>query len=211
MSKVLQERGFGSLPRSTKVNPRDHIKSIASTVDADTQPIHHIRLGRYTVSNTHNSKMIFIPNQTTIPFPSHLYGFHFDEEKESYELKNVDAYRTILRNDSLPQKEKDPRSFTLPCYINNTCFKKSLADLGASISAIPYSTYISLGLGKLDHTKLTVELADQIMKHPICIAENVLVGIGKICLPRILYKSRYARGCQSALDPRKIIFVYGPH
>ncbi|GKC20936.1 hypothetical protein Tco_1023086, partial [Tanacetum coccineum] len=95
-------------------------------------------------------------------------------EKESYELKNVDACGTILRNDSLPQKEKDPGSFTLPCYINNTYFEKALADLGPRVSAIPYSTYITLGLGRLAHTKLTVELADQVMKHPICIAENVL-------------------------------------
>nr|GEX00440.1 hypothetical protein [Tanacetum cinerariifolium] len=33
---------------------------------------------------------------------------------------------------STPQKEKDPGSFTLPCYINNVCFDNALADLGAS-------------------------------------------------------------------------------
>ncbi|GJS27881.1 hypothetical protein Tco_0488501 [Tanacetum coccineum] len=40
MSKVLQERGSGSLPSSTKTNPRDHIKSISTTEEAD---IHLIR------------------------------------------------------------------------------------------------------------------------------------------------------------------------
>ncbi|GKB27391.1 hypothetical protein Tco_0866792 [Tanacetum coccineum] len=35
MSKVLQERGFKSLPSSTKTNPRDHVKSISTIVKAD--------------------------------------------------------------------------------------------------------------------------------------------------------------------------------
>ncbi|GJU41097.1 putative reverse transcriptase domain-containing protein [Tanacetum coccineum] len=80
---------------------------------------------------------------------------------------------------SIPRKEKDPRSFTLPCYINNVCFNNALADLGASVSVMPLSTYLNLGLGELAHTKLTVELADRTVKYPKGIAENVLVGIGK--------------------------------
>ncbi|GJU48553.1 reverse transcriptase domain-containing protein [Tanacetum coccineum] len=76
-------------------------------------------------------------------------------------------------------KEKDPWSFTLPCFINSVCFDNALVDLGASVSVMPLSTYLNLGLGKLAHTKLTVELADRTMKYLKGIAENVLVGIGK--------------------------------
>ncbi|GKB51589.1 hypothetical protein Tco_0902342, partial [Tanacetum coccineum] len=32
MNKVLQERGFGSLPSSTETNPRDYVKSISTIV-----------------------------------------------------------------------------------------------------------------------------------------------------------------------------------
>nr|GEW15861.1 hypothetical protein [Tanacetum cinerariifolium]GEY43183.1 hypothetical protein [Tanacetum cinerariifolium] len=39
ISKVLKERGFRSHPSSTEANPRDHIKSISTTVEADTNPI----------------------------------------------------------------------------------------------------------------------------------------------------------------------------
>ncbi|GKA77747.1 putative reverse transcriptase domain-containing protein [Tanacetum coccineum] len=49
----------------------------------------------------------------------------------------------------------------------------------ASFSVLPLSTCHNLGLGELAHTKLTVELADRIVKYPEGIAENVLVGIGK--------------------------------
>nr|GEW92234.1 hypothetical protein [Tanacetum cinerariifolium] len=42
ISKVLQERGFISLPISIEANPRDHVKSISTTIEADTNPIHRI-------------------------------------------------------------------------------------------------------------------------------------------------------------------------
>ncbi|GJR40517.1 mitochondrial proton/calcium exchanger protein-like protein isoform X1 [Tanacetum coccineum] len=144
MSKVLQKRGFGSLTSSTEINPRDHVKSISTTVEADTNSIRHIGSSQYAVSTSQNSTLI----------PSHI-------------------------DNSIPRKEKDPGIFTLPCYINNACFKNALANLGASVSVMPLSTYLNLGLGELAHTKLTVEFADRTMKYPKGIAENVLVGIGK--------------------------------
>ncbi|GKG07951.1 ribonuclease H-like domain-containing protein [Tanacetum coccineum] len=124
----------------------------------------------------------------TIHFPSRLYDYHYEKEKGSYGLKDLDAYSigTTLRNDALPQKEKDTGSFTLPCYINNVCFEKALADLGASVSVMPFLTYTNLGLGELAHTKLTFELAYRIVKDPKGIVENVLVGIDHFCLPPTL-------------------------
>ncbi|GKE96124.1 reverse transcriptase domain-containing protein, partial [Tanacetum coccineum] len=87
--------------------------------------------------------------------------------------------RITLLDDALPTKEKDPRSFILPCIINNLCFNKALADLGASISVMPFSTYTKLGLGELAPTKLIVELTDRTVKYLKGIAENVLVRIDK--------------------------------
>ncbi|GKB23004.1 hypothetical protein Tco_0862405 [Tanacetum coccineum] len=87
MSKVLQERGFGSVRSSTEVNPRDQVKLISTTIEADSYPIRR-----------------------------------------------------------------------------------------ASINVMPLSTYLNLGLVELARTKLTIELADRIVKYPKGIAENVLVG-----------------------------------
>ncbi|GJY47074.1 putative reverse transcriptase domain-containing protein [Tanacetum coccineum] len=47
MSKVLQERGFGSLPSSTETNPRDQVKSISTTIEADSHPICRIGYPQY--------------------------------------------------------------------------------------------------------------------------------------------------------------------
>nr|GEZ32097.1 hypothetical protein [Tanacetum cinerariifolium] len=128
MSKVLQERGFGSLPGLTETNPRDHVKSISTTVEANLHSIRRTGRGRYAVSDLHDSQLIFVPCQMTIPFPSRLYVYQCDEEEGSYGLKDSNAYSigTTLRNDALPQKEKDLESFTLPCYINNVVLKNPL-------------------------------------------------------------------------------------
>ncbi|GJR08324.1 DNA/RNA polymerases superfamily protein [Tanacetum coccineum] len=112
----------------------------------------------------------------TIPFLSHLNGYYCEEKRGSYGPQFLKAYSKASHiNNSIPRKEKDPGSFTLPCFINNVCFDNALVDLGASVSVMPLLTYLNLGLGELAHTKLTVELADRIVKYPKGIAENVLV------------------------------------
>ncbi|GJW68618.1 homeodomain-like protein [Tanacetum coccineum] len=185
MNKVLQERGSGNLPSSTETNPRDHVKSISTTVETDRFLIRRIRLSRYAISSPQNNKLFFVPSRMTIPFPSRLNDDCYDEKEGSYGLNDFDAYSigTTLLDDALPPKEKDPESFTLPCIINNLCFNKALADLGASVSVMPFSTYTKLGLGKLAPTKLIVELVDKTVKRPTSIAENVLVGINKFVFP----------------------------
>ncbi|GKD12346.1 hypothetical protein Tco_1196753 [Tanacetum coccineum] len=37
--EIKKERGFGSLPSSTEANPRDQVKSISTTIEADSCPI----------------------------------------------------------------------------------------------------------------------------------------------------------------------------
>ncbi|GJU17719.1 hypothetical protein Tco_1145685 [Tanacetum coccineum] len=115
----------------------------------------------------------------------------------NYGLQFSEAYGASHINKTMSCKEKDPWSFTLPCYINNVYFDNSLAYLGASVSVMPLLTYLNLGLGKLAHIRLIVELADRTVKYPKGIAENVLVGIDKFVFPitlrvgddKIIFKS----------------------
>ncbi|GJY28764.1 ribonuclease H-like domain-containing protein [Tanacetum coccineum] len=173
MIKVLQERGFGSLPISTETNPRDQVKLI-STVKADFSEIHRIGCGPYAVSDTQH-RSIF---SDTIPFPRRLQNFNCDDWREAQDVNILEAF-----DHTLPQKEKDIGSFTLHCFIHNIYFDKALVDLGASVSVMPFSTYTNLGLGILSHTRLTIDLADQTIKQPRGIAKNVLVRIGKFIFP----------------------------
>ncbi|GJX54458.1 reverse transcriptase domain-containing protein [Tanacetum coccineum] len=177
-------RNQGTLIKALEIQIGQMSKSIA-TVEAKVDPIRCIDPYRYAASAKQNSSRIFQQARMTVPFPSRLYNSCWTEEEEYMEFQNlhVDSYGSSIHEDNLPRKEKDPGSFTLPCFINNTCFNKALADLGASVSVIPYSTYMTLGLGDLVSTKLIVELADRTVKRPNGIAKNVLVGIDKFTFP----------------------------
>ncbi|GJU65279.1 putative reverse transcriptase, RNA-dependent DNA polymerase [Tanacetum coccineum] len=59
----------------------------------------------------------------------------------------------------------------------------ALADLGASISIMPYSFFKRLGLGSLKPIKMTIEMADRSMQSPKGIKENVLVKISNLVFP----------------------------
>ncbi|GJV84238.1 hypothetical protein Tco_1524136 [Tanacetum coccineum] len=100
-----------------------------------------------------NSTPLYKARKMTVPFPSHLDN-HYCEEEGNYGPKFMKACRASHINNDIPQKEKDPRGFTLPCFINNFYFDNALVDLGASDSKISKR-----------------------------IAENVLVGIGKFTFP----------------------------
>nr|GEU98968.1 retrovirus-related Pol polyprotein from transposon TNT 1-94 [Tanacetum cinerariifolium] len=176
-----KERGFGSLPSSTEANPRDHVKLILTTAEVDSNLIRHIGSPQYAVSTPKNRRLMFESRQTTIPFPTQLNDYYYEENKGSHGLQFSKAYSYEASHIDkfIPRKEKDTGSFTLPYYINNACFDNDLADLEASLSVMPLSSYPNLGLGELAHTKLTVELADRTVKYPKGIIENVLVCIGK--------------------------------
>ncbi|GKF29979.1 DNA-directed DNA polymerase [Tanacetum coccineum] len=65
----------------------------------------------------------------------------------------------VLLN-KLPSKEKDPGSFTIPCDIGQLHIDNALADLGASISLMPYSMYKKLSLGEPKATRMNVVILD---------------------------------------------------
>ena len=48
-------------------------------------------------------------------------------------------------------------------------------DLGASVNLLPYSVYVELGLGELEPTNITLQLADCSVKIPRWIVKDVLV------------------------------------
>ncbi|GJU82268.1 reverse transcriptase domain-containing protein [Tanacetum coccineum] len=87
----------------------------------------------------------------------------------------------VLLN-KLPSKEKDPGSFTIPCDIGHLHIDNALADLGASISLMPYTMYEKL-VGEPKLTRMSLELVDRSIKYPQVIAEDVIIKIDKFVLP----------------------------
>nr|GEV88859.1 hypothetical protein [Tanacetum cinerariifolium] len=185
MSIILHEKLFKNLRSSTKIMSNDNDETISTSVEADMPSIRCIDASEYPVSNLQNKILFFESKKTTLPSSNHLTDDYWDELKETDGEKDLDAHYINAKplGKYLPRKEKDPGSFTLSCFINNMCFNKALADLGASVSFMPYSTYTTLGLGDLIPTKLIIELADRTVKRPKEIAVNVLVSIDKFSFP----------------------------
>ncbi|XP_030958794.1 uncharacterized protein LOC115980710 [Quercus lobata] len=65
---------------------------------------------------------------------------------EEFETVKLSEECSVILQKKLPQKLKDPGSFTLSCTIGDSFFDKVLCDLGASINLMPLSVYRKLGL-----------------------------------------------------------------
>ena len=58
-----------------------------------------------------------------------------------FETVNLTEECSAILQRKLPQKIKDPGSFTIPCTIGNAIFERALCDLGASINLMPLSFF----------------------------------------------------------------------
>ncbi|GJY70232.1 hypothetical protein Tco_0473935 [Tanacetum coccineum] len=79
MSKVLQERGSGSLPSSTEINPRNHVKSISTVEEADIPSIHKIEFKGKNVVGASINVLILVGK--------------FSVVTDFAVVENMDAYR----------------------------------------------------------------------------------------------------------------------
>ena len=92
---------------------------------------------------------------------------------------NKEAFMTeqstsLIRN-NFPPKYKDPGSPTISKVVGNSKLGRALVDLGASVNLLPYSVYVDLGLGELEPTNITLQLADRSVKISRGIVKDVLV------------------------------------
>ena len=102
---------------------------------------------------------------------------------EDVETITLNAECSAVIQKSILQKLKDPGSFSLPCTIGKMENIKALCDLGASVSLMPYSICKRLGLGELKKTRISLQLADHTIKHPLGVIEDVLVKVDKFFIP----------------------------
>ncbi|XP_022883842.1 uncharacterized protein LOC111400681 [Olea europaea var. sylvestris] len=83
----------------------------------------------------------------------------------------------------LPPKLKNPGSFILSISIGNFYSINALYDTGANINLMSYSAYRKLGLGKVNSTSITLQLADRTIARPRGKVKDVLVKVENLILP----------------------------
>ena len=76
---------------------------------------------------------------------------------EDYETVKLTEECSAILQRKLPQKLKDPGSFTIPCTIGGSTFERALCDLGASINLMPLSVFRKLGLGEVTLTTISLK------------------------------------------------------
>ncbi|GJT29479.1 reverse transcriptase domain-containing protein [Tanacetum coccineum] len=89
----------------------------------------------------------------------------------------VNAECSAIIMNKVPEKLEDPGKFLIPCALQELDRTSALADSGASINLLPHSIYKQLGLGALTPTRMTLELANRSITHPMGIAEDVVVRV----------------------------------
>ena len=98
-------------------------------------------------------------------------------------IVNLTATCSAVIKRGLPEKMKDPGSFTIPYTIGEFEFQKALCDSGASINLMPYSIAKKLSLGEITPTTVTLQMADRTLAKHEGIIEDVLVKVGKFVFP----------------------------
>ena len=96
---------------------------------------------------------------------------------------NLTATCSVVKKKTLPEKMKDPGSFTIPCVIGEFEFQKALCDSGASINLMPLSVARKLSLGELTPTTVTLQMEYRTMEKPEGVIEDVLIKVGKFFFP----------------------------
>ncbi|GKA86672.1 reverse transcriptase domain-containing protein, partial [Tanacetum coccineum] len=99
------------------------------------------------------------------------------EKLKEIAITTVNDECSVIIMNKVPEKLEDPRKFLIPCALQELDRTNALADFEASINLLPHSIYKQLGLGALKPTRMTLELANRSVTHPMGIAEDVVVRV----------------------------------
>jgi len=89
-----------------------------------------------------------------------------------------DRFSSIIQK-GLPKKSKDPRSFNLLISIGALFMDNALLDLGANVNIIPLAMMKKISDLEIKPTKMTLKLADRVIKYPYGVVEDVLIKVNK--------------------------------
>ncbi|XP_074298469.1 uncharacterized protein LOC141629350 [Silene latifolia] len=89
---------------------------------------------------------------------------------------------SVSLSNKVPQTFEDPRSFSIPCAIGTVQIKGGLCDLGASISLMPLKIFKKLEDVELSTTRVSLQLANRLVRYPIGLMDDVPLNVGKLVI-----------------------------
>ncbi|XP_062093994.1 uncharacterized protein LOC133800031 [Humulus lupulus] len=153
-------------------HPATEKAPLVAVVDSPVKIPYPQRLRKTTLDKQFSKFLeVFKKLHINIPFTKALEQMpsYVEFMKEILSKKRkMDDYKTIALTEEcsailqrkLPQKLRDPGSFTISCTIGSFECKHALCDFGASINLMPLSMFRRLGLGEAKATTITLQLAD---------------------------------------------------
>ncbi|XP_075507502.1 uncharacterized protein LOC142544330 [Primulina tabacum] len=210
LANALRDQNRGQFPSNTEVNPKEQCKAVTlrSGKELEVQSSKEgmdkektFEEGEFEdekeEKNQKPNAEVEVeqpPIHINIPFADSLeqmpnYAkFIKDVMSKKRKLQDFETVKlteecSAILQKKLPQKLKDPGSFTIPCFIGGSKCSKALCDLGASINLMPFSIYRDLELGEVKPTTITLQLADRSLTYPRGIVEDVLIKVDKFIFP----------------------------
>ncbi|XP_062114339.1 uncharacterized protein LOC133825404 [Humulus lupulus] len=176
LANMLQSKPQGNFPSNTEVNPKEQCNAIS------------LRSGKKLeepVKKSIPAPKVEVENEGKVEEEviEDLEKNQSPRKMEDYETVALTKECSAILQRKLPQKLRDPGSFTIPCTIGNFESMNTLCDLGASINLMPLSVFKRLKLGEARPTTVTLLLADRSIAHPRGIIEDVLVKVDKFIFP----------------------------
>nr|GEW22483.1 reverse transcriptase domain-containing protein [Tanacetum cinerariifolium] len=167
--------------RSPKPNPKPSIPYPSRRNDEKNRKKANNKIEKfYQIFKDMSFKISFADALILMPkFASTLKALIRNKEKLSemaQTLLNEHCSAVLLKK--LLEKIGDPGKFLIPCDFPGMAECLALADLGASISLMPFSVWKRLSLPDLIPTCMILELADRLISRPVGVAEDVYVKVG---------------------------------
>nr|GEU53130.1 reverse transcriptase domain-containing protein [Tanacetum cinerariifolium] len=177
-----------SLPKEVEREPkvtRDKVQTTSSESTAHVQPlVFQVPNPEPDVAPKPNPKL-FMDALLYMPKFASTFKSLLSNEKKLFELAstplNENCSVVILKK--LPEKLGDPDKFLIPCDFSELEEYLALADLDASINLMPHFVWKKLPLPELTPTRMTLELANQLVVYPVGVAKDVFVKVGRFYFP----------------------------
>ncbi|XP_073119798.1 uncharacterized protein [Henckelia pumila] len=210
LANALNNQQRDVFPSNTEVNPREQCNvvtlrsgkelAIDNPKAVDDEEVEEIVVESKNSDKKNSSKSAVVLEKPSVPKSILSYPQRFKKKMPHYaklmkdvmaRKRKLEEFETVklteecsaILQKKLPQKLKDPGSFTIPCIIGGATVNRVLCDLGASINLMPLSIFRSLELGEVKPTTITLQLADRSLTYPRGVVEDVLVKVDKFIFP----------------------------
>ncbi|PNY08906.1 hypothetical protein L195_g005444 [Trifolium pratense] len=204
MEELVENESEGEVEKEKEVEKKSSTKKgkqslVNASKSKNPSPYAHIpypRRMKVKGQDMEFRKFIKILNklEMTMPFVEALEKMleykRFMKELLAKKRKSLEEYTVNLNEEcsailqrKLPQKQKDPGSFTIPCSIGNLHIGKALCDLGAGINLMPLFMMKRIPGAVAKPTRMQLSLADRSITYPYGVLQDVLVRCADFVFP----------------------------